>query len=55
MAIDFKSSINLGGNQLQNAALHPTSSAPSNPVEGQVYFNTTAGNKKLYVWDNRES
>ena len=52
MAIDFKSSINLGGNQLQNAALHPTSSAPANPVEGQVYFNTTAGNKKLYVWDN---
>jgi hypothetical protein len=51
MAIDFKSSINLGKNQLQNAALHPTSTAPSNPVEGQVYFNTTSGDKKLYVHD----
>lgn len=52
MAIDFKSSINLGGNQLQNAAIHPTNTAPANPVEGQIYFNTTAGNKKLYVYDS---
>lgn len=51
MAIDFKSNINLGKNQLQNALLHPTSSAPSTPAEGQVYFNTTANDKKLYVYD----
>ena len=51
MAIDFKSNINLGKNQLQNALLHPTSSAPGTPAEGQVYFNTTAGDKKLYVYD----
>lgn len=51
MAIDFKSNINLGKNQLQNALLHPTSTAPSSPSEGQVYFNTTAADKKLYVYD----
>jgi len=51
MAIDFKSNINLGKNQLQNALLHPTSTAPSSPAEGQVYFDTTAGDKKLYVYD----
>ena len=51
MAIDFKSNINLGKNQLQNALLHPTSTAPGTPAEGQVYFNTTSGDKKLYVYD----
>jgi hypothetical protein len=51
MAIDFKSNINLGKNQLQNALLHPTATAPSSPSEGQVYFDTTAGDKKLYVYD----
>jgi hypothetical protein len=51
MAIDFKSNINLGKNQLQNALLHPTNTAPSTPAEGQVYFNTTANDKKLYVYD----
>ena len=51
MAIDFKSNINLGKKQLQNALLHPTSTAPGTPAEGQVYFNTTSGDKKLYVYD----
>lgn len=51
MAIDFKSNINLGKNQLQNALLHPTSTAPSSPSEGQVYFDTSVGDKKLYVYD----
>lgn len=49
MAITFKSHIDLGGLQLQKAALHPLSAAPSNPVEGQVYWNT--GDDKLYVSD----
>jgi len=51
MAIDFKSNINLGGNQIQNVLLHPTGTVPSSPAEGQVYFNTTTNNKKLYVYD----
>ena len=51
MAIDFKSNINLGGNQIQNVLLHPTGTVPSSHAEGQVYFNTTTNNKKLYVYD----
>lgn len=39
--------IDLANNSLLNAALHPSGSAPSNPVVGQVYFNT--GNDTLYV------
>lgn len=51
MAILYKSNIDLGGLQLQNAALHPTDTPPSSPSEGQVYFDTSAGDKKVYVWD----
>ena len=39
--------IDLANNSLLNAALHPSGSAPSNPVVGQVYFNT--GNFTLYI------
>jgi len=39
--------IDLANNSLLNAALHPSGSAPSNPVVGQVYFNT--GNDTLYI------
>lgn len=45
----YLSNINLSNNQLQNAALHPTATAPANPVEGQVYFNT--GSNKLFIYD----
>ena len=43
--------IDLDNNQLQNAALHPVGTAPASPVEGQVYFDTTPGDKKMYYWD----
>lgn len=45
----YLSNINLSNNQLQNAALHPTATAPANPVEGQVYFNTASN--KLFIYD----
>lgn len=45
----YLSNINLTNNQLQNAALHPTATAPANPVEGQVYFNTSSD--KLFIYD----
>jgi len=51
MAILYKSNIDLGGLQLLNAAIHPTDTQPSTGTEGQIYFNTTANNKKLYVYD----
>lgn len=49
MAIEFKSHIDLGGLQLQKAAIHPVNAAPSSPVEGQIYWNTS--DDKLYVSD----
>jgi len=45
----YLSNINLTGNQLQNALLHPTGTAPTALGAGQVYFNT--GNSSLYVYD----
>ena len=42
-AIDFNK------NQLQNIVVHKLASAPSNPAEGQLYFNTT--DDKLYFYD----
>lgn len=43
--------IDLSKNQLQNAVVHPLGTAPANPVDGQVYYNTTNGNKSIYVYD----
>jgi hypothetical protein len=45
----YLSNINLTGNQLQNALLHPTGTEPTALGAGQVYFNT--GNSSLYVYD----
>lgn len=42
--------LNLSKNELQNALIHKLGSAPSSPVEGQVYFNTV--DHKLYVYNN---
>lgn len=36
-------------NQIENAAAHNLSSAPSNPSVGQEYFNTS--DKQKYIWD----
>ena len=44
----YLSNIDLANNQLQNAALHPTGTEPSSPVEGQVYFNNSSD--KLFVY-----
>lgn len=46
----FAVDINLQQNQLKNAVLHSTGSAPSSPTPGQIYFNNT--DKNTYVWDS---
>ncbi len=50
MAIKYLSSINLSKNELQNAAIQNLAAAPSNPVLGQVYFNTV--DNEIYVCVN---
>lgn len=49
MAKVFLTPINLSKLELQNAVIQNLGSAPSTPVEGQIYYNT--GDKNFYIWD----
>jgi len=49
MAINYLNSIDLNKNEIQNVAIHVLATAPSNPVEGQLYYNSTDG--RLYFYD----
>lgn len=51
MALEFYSSLDLNKNELQNAAVHNLGTAPTSPVEGQLYYDTTGGDKEVYVWN----
>lgn len=54
MAKKFLTDINLNKNELQNAIIQNLASDPSNPVAGQVYFNTTTNRFRVYTgteWD----
>lgn len=39
MAINFLQNINLNKTELQNAIVHPLSTAPASPSEGQIYYD----------------
>ena len=48
---NFLTNLDLKNNQLQNAVVHPLGAAPANPVDGQIYYNSTNGNKTLFIYD----
>src|SRR6056300_565244 len=51
MALEYYASIDLNKNELQNAVVHPLGSAPSSPTEGQIYYDSTSGDKQIYLYN----
>ena len=49
MAIQFLNTVNLNKNQLNNAAIQNLGTDPATGVEGQIYFNTTVFDLKVYA------
>ena len=51
MALTYLTDINLNKNELQNAVVQNLGTAPSSPVEGQIYYDSTSGDKSIYFYN----
>ena len=49
ITINILTNLNLSKNQIQNAVIQPLAVAPSNPKEGQIYYNSS--DKFIYRFD----
>jgi hypothetical protein len=54
MALSYLTDINLNKNELQNAVIQNLGSAPGTPVEGQIYYDSTAADKQIYFWNGSD-
>lgn len=48
----FLVDINLNKNELKQVVVEKQALAPSNPKDGQIYYNTSTGNEGLYIYKN---
>ena len=51
MSRKYLVALDLAKNELQNAVVQNLASAPSSPVKGQLYYNSTGGDDTLYWWN----
>jgi hypothetical protein len=49
--LDVQGSINLNKNELQNAVIQNLATAPGTPSEGQIYYDSSVGDKQLYFYN----
>ncbi len=50
----YLSNIDLNRNELQNAVVHPLATAPGTATQGQIYFDTSTGDKHLYLYNGTQ-
>ena len=51
MSIRYLNHIDLEQNELQNAVIQNLGTPPGSPVEGQIYYDSTGGDKQLYFYN----
>lgn len=51
MALQYLTHIDLKKNELRNAVIEVSANAPSSPAEGQIYYDSTAGDKSIHVYN----
>lgn len=54
MSRKFLTNIDLSQNQLENARIQNSTTEPSSPVSGQIYYDNNSGVNRIKVWNGTE-